>query len=272
MAPQPTEILYSDSLWPLILVSSIITTGLVLNIISLVQDIFCQGVLVWHRDNLGSMLSQLFFHSCILSTLFKLKKYVKSKEDREWARDFPEDEHIDFFDAFMPIFYFVSFYILKLTCLRTKYCVIKVIASVSVISLTILGETLFDKSDRNDAPIWLLAIPISILLVCQALLDYFHLQDVRAFKDRMFFCLDNPLKKIWVYGNLAATVVYCVCLVDWLWIIETNETNAQGKKEDAKVLHLALGSVIFYVIFLIERVGTYILDLFQEQFLFEFMG
>ena len=63
-----------------------------------------------------------------------------------------------------------------------------------------------------------------------------------------------------------------MCLIDWLWIIENNETNSRGNREDAKVLHLALGSVIFYVIFLIERVGTYILDLFQDQFNFELMG
>ena len=78
----------------------------------------------------------------------------------------------------------------------------------------------------------------------------------------MFFCLDNPLKKIWVYGNILSTIVYCMCLSYWLWIMHSNENNKQGKREDAKVLHLALGSVIFYVIFLIERVGTYMLDLF----------
>jgi hypothetical protein len=116
----------------------------VLNIVSLIQDILSQGLLVWHRDNLGGMISQLIFHSCINSTLFRLKRYVGSKEDREWERDFPEDEHIDFFDAFMPMFYFVSLYILKLSCLKTNYCAIKVVACLSLIGLTILGETFFD--------------------------------------------------------------------------------------------------------------------------------
>ena len=88
----------------------------------------------------------------------------------------------------------------------------------------------------------------------------------------MFYCLDNPLKKIWVYGNILSTIVYCLCLIDWLWIIENNEKSKAGNREDAKVLHLALGSVIFYVIFLIERLGTYLLDLFHEQFIFELMG
>jgi hypothetical protein len=60
----------------------------------------------------------------------------------------------------------VSFYAIKLSCLRTQHCWVKGIASFSVILLTILGETLFDRSDRNDVPIWLLGIPITILLFC----------------------------------------------------------------------------------------------------------
>ena len=170
------------------------------------------------------------------------------------------------------MFYFVSLYIIKLSCLKTEYVLIKTVASLAVIAFIIMGETLIDRSDINDTPIWLLAIPITILLTCQALLDYYHFKNNRSFKKRMFFCLDNPLKKIWVYGNILSTIVYCMCLCYWLWIMHSNENNKQGKREDAKVLHLALGSVIFYVIFLIERVGTYMLDLFQSQFLFEVMG
>ena len=237
--------------------------GLVLNIVSLLQDIVNQGIVVWHRDNLGSMISQLIFQCCICSTLCKLRKYVRSKEDREWARDFTDDENQDFFDAFTPMFYFVSLYIMKLSCLKTEHVWVKLVASFAVISFIIMGETLFDRSDRNDAPIWLLAIPITVLLSCQATLDFYHFYNTRSFKTRMFFCLDNPLKKIWVYGNIISTVIYCMCLSYWLLIIHTNASNSAGKREDAKVLHLALGSVIFYVIFLIERVGTYILDLFQ---------
>jgi hypothetical protein len=160
------------------------------------------------------------------------------------------------------MFYFVSLYILKLCCLRTPCSGIKFVACFAIIMLTVVGETLFDNSKRNDAPIWLLAIPISILLVCQAMLDFYHFCYCDGFKERMFYCLDNPLKKIWVYGNIVATIIYSLCLTYWLWLIEYNEPNSHGNREDAKVLHLALGSVIFYVIFLIERVGTYILDLF----------
>jgi hypothetical protein len=65
-----------------------IIVGLVLNIISLLQDIINQGIVVWHRDNLGGMISQLVFYCCINSTLLKLRHYVRSKEDREWAQDF----------------------------------------------------------------------------------------------------------------------------------------------------------------------------------------
>lgn len=122
--------------------------------------------MVWHRDNLGSMISQLIFHCSINSTLFKLRKYVRSKEDREWAQDFVDDEFLDFFDAFTPMFYFVSLYIIKLSCLKTEYVLIKTVASLALIAFIIMGETLFDRSDNNDTPIWLLAIPITILLTC----------------------------------------------------------------------------------------------------------
>lgn len=78
----------------------------------------------------------------------------------------------------------------------------------------------------------------------------------------MFYCLDNPLKKIWVHGNMAATIVYCVLLFKWLWIIQNNEHNSKGRLQDAQALHLSLGSFIFYSLFLIERVGMYVLNLF----------
>ena len=45
--------------------------------------------------------------------------------------------------------------------------------------------------------------------------------------------------------------------------MSNNEKNYQGVKEDIKVLNLSLGSYIFYAIFLIERVGQYLLCLYQ---------
>jgi hypothetical protein len=50
------------------------------DIIELIRDIISQGVMVWHRNNLGNFISKLFFHTCLLFTLFNLKLYISSKE------------------------------------------------------------------------------------------------------------------------------------------------------------------------------------------------
>ena len=133
---------------------------------------------------------------------------------------------------------------------------------MSVILFIIAAESHFDRDLENDAPAWLLGIPISIFMICQTILDakfVFYTRDVRI---RIFHCLDHPLKKVWVFGNIISTVIYCVLLFYWLWIVEYNDHNYTGLKEDIKVLNLSLGSFIFYSIFLIERAGTYLLWLY----------
>lgn len=261
----PTSALdYSHSIYPLICISTIITSLLMLALGSIIKEILHNGVLVWHRDNLGMILSNLIFHIFLLRTLFQLQSYILSKEMRFWKADKNNDGNMDFFEAFRPMFIFISLYVFKITCIRTEYSVIKVVTCITLILLTIIGESHFDKNLENDAPIWMLAVPISIFLTCQAIHDLQFYYQTKSFKLRMFYCLDNPLKKIWVYGNLASTVVYCFCLLYWLCIIHYNENNVTGRREDRKALHLALGSVIFYLMFLLERVGTYLLDLFHS--------
>jgi hypothetical protein len=72
------------------------------------------------------------------------------------------------------------------------------------------------------------------------------------------------MKKVWVIGHIIATFVYCACLFYWLWIFENNDKTGMGLKEDSKIIHLSLSSFIFYAFFLVERVGNYVLDLFQS--------
>ena len=91
---------------------------------------------------------------------------------------------------------------------------------ISVIFLALVCESHFDRNRQNDAPLWLLSIPLSIFLVCQALLDWFFLKNNKDdLQKRLFYSLDNPLKKVWVYGNILATVVFCSCLFNWLYIL-----------------------------------------------------
>lgn len=171
---------------------------------------------------------------------------------------------MDFFEWVTPMFIFICLYAFKLTCIVSEYTIYKVAACFAFVLLAVTGESHFDRSRDNDAPIQLLAVPISIMLICQAIHDLHVYKETKDFKKRLFYCLDNPLKKMWIFGNLAATVIYSICLVYWLCIIQYNELNDTGRREDAKVLHLSLGSIIFYLMFLLERVGTYLLDLFHS--------
>lgn len=109
-----------------------------------------------------------------------------------------------------------------------------------------------------------MAVPITCILVCQAGIDFHELRYEKHKAMRIFYCLDNPLKKAWVYGNIVATAIYCCCLFRWLWIIQNNAHNNNGRLQDAEALHLSLGSFIFYTLFLIERVGMFILNTFHS--------
>ena len=162
----------------------------------------------------------------------------------------------------MPIFVFIGLAFLKQACFRVEQCCLKFSCCCAIILLTVIGESHFDIYENNDARIWLLAIPISIILMSQAIMDAVFYYTTTDIKKRIFYCLDNPLKKVWIFGNILATIVYCIFLFYWLWIYSNNEFNYKGVKEDIKVLNLSLGSYIFYAIFLIERVGTYLLCLF----------
>ena len=80
----------------------------------------------------------------------------------------------------------------------------------------------------------------------------------------MFYNLDTDFKKWSVYGNCFATLVYSACLVYWLYRVEYNDKTAHGAQEDINMLHFVISIFVFYAIFLIERVGSFVLDTFQE--------
>ena len=83
---------YSHSIWPLIILSIVINVGLVVAIFNLLRDVFANGIYVWHRNNLGSLLEKLFFHICLMCTLFKTETYITSKEERDWKPDIDGDK------------------------------------------------------------------------------------------------------------------------------------------------------------------------------------
>jgi hypothetical protein len=95
--------------------------------------------------------------------------------------------------------------------------------AISVISLIILGETLFDSNQKNDARMWMLAIPVSIFLILESILDALTTWNTKDEKKIIFYSLQNGMKTVWVIGHIVATFVYCACLFYWLWIFENND-------------------------------------------------
>ena len=168
---------YSSAVYPLIAVECFITLGLIVQIYAILIDIFAQGLVVWNRDNLGIFIQNLILHSCLLSSLFKLKYYISLKEEDQWTKDEQGDGKPDFFYIFYPLFWCIGLYFFKISCIKTDHVYLKVIMGISVIFLAYVCESHFDRNRHNDAPLWLLSIPLSIFLVCQALLDWFFLKN-----------------------------------------------------------------------------------------------
>ena len=98
-------------------------------------------------------------------TLFKMKHYINNKEEHKWKPDVDGDNKMDFYEAWAPMFVFISFYVMKLFCCRVQYALIKFLMCVSVIVFAWLGESHFDRNKENDAPIWLLSIPITVFIL-----------------------------------------------------------------------------------------------------------
>lgn len=132
--------------------------------------------------------------------------------------------------------------------------------AISALGIAVIAESYFDKDQENDSSLCILALPISLILISQSLMDFQFSYQTKSKKDRVFYNLDDPIKKVMNVSNIGATIIYCICLFRWLWIIETNEHNNLGTKQDAKAVNLALVSLIFYCLFLIEKVGSYILN------------
>ena len=100
--------------------------------------------------------------------------------------------------------------------------------ALCVLALVQLGKIVFDDVDQNDPPKWLIAIPISLWIVCLAALDFMFYANTTCVKKRVFYNLDTTLKRWWVGGHCCASIIYSVLLFYWLWRMEVNENNKLG--------------------------------------------
>jgi hypothetical protein len=180
------------------------------------------------------------------------------KTNKSWEYDVPCFVHI-----FTPIFVFFPFYFIKLMFFKVEYTFLKIISCFSLIAFVEMSNTHFDQDTKNNLPIYYISIPIILVLLCQSIIDVYEFKYQNDPYKRLFFCLDTQFKKFSSYGNLFATLVYCTCLFYWIWILNSAEKPDYESKEVKNAMRLCLGSCIFYSLFLIERFGTYAINLFQ---------
>ena len=74
--------------------------------------------------------------------------------------------------------------------------------------------------------------------------------------------MDNPMRKYWVLTNVLTTILYSTALFYWMWTKENNATNLKGFVEDEIMIHLSMGWLISYFVFLTSRTGQLVHDLF----------
>ena len=51
-----------------------------------------------------------------------------------------------------------------------------------------------------------------------------------------------------------------------MWRRDHNNTHDLGNLEDIKVIHWTLLMIVLYLLILVEKIGTYVLLIFQNQF------
>lgn len=166
------NLLYSHSIIPLMVLSGSICALLIVNNFTLVKDILTFGPFVWIRNSLGDSFCDMIMHICIFISTCKLYNYIHIKEKNKWQLDVSNDNLMDFYDVFRPIQVLIWIYLFKELMIKSSYGMMKVIMALSALWIAIIVNSYFDSDLNNDAQLWILAIPISIVLFCQAYIDF----------------------------------------------------------------------------------------------------
>ena len=219
---------FSASVTPLIVMQSVIVFIKFLNCVNLIKEL-CKFPFLWLWQKLGEEFSNLIFQICLYITWFRLKRYLHSKEHRNWAGDVDGDGHMNFGAVFRPLYVFLSLYAIKLVLFKQDYTFAKFFSAANFVAFVRMGDTHFDVPKANNVPIYCLAIPIMFILMSQALTDFWEYKFQKDPYKRIFYCLNHPLKRFWVYGNLFSSLVYSLCLFQWLYLVQCNKHDTFGR-------------------------------------------
>lgn len=157
------------------------------------------------------------------------------------------------------MFVLICLYLTKALFLKGENAKLKLVMVLSLVGVAVAAESYMDADVSNHG--YILAIPVSTLLLSQALIDWQRAMFTKDQKVRTFYFLDSSLKSGAVHGNLLATVIFSGLLIKWLYVIETNN---EGLETDALHLKFIIGVFIFYFIFMVERIGSFVLDTLHE--------
>jgi len=135
-----------------------------LNCVHLCKEI-CTRANFWFYQIFGTELSSLAFHISLLVTWFRLKRYLHSKEHRNWAGDIDGDGYMNFGAVFRPLYVFLCLYAIKLFMFRQDYTFAKFFSALNFVAFVRMGDTHFDVPKANNVPIYYLAIPIFFILM-----------------------------------------------------------------------------------------------------------
>ena len=163
-----------------------------------------------------------------------------------------------------PMIVFCFLFLLKVSLMRIKYPVIKVVMVISFLASVYCMGSYVDQDKENDVVTYALAICISLIICGQAWMDFAEYKWNTDPKQRMFYLMNNPMRKVWVGSNVVTTILFSCAFFHWMWKTETNSSNLKGFVEDEINLHLSMGSMISYLVFLTSRTGHFVHDMFQS--------
>jgi len=128
--------------------------------------------------------------------------------------------------------------------------------------------THFDRYTWSS-PFWIISIPFSLLLLNYTVICVINCYYEQDECTRLFNGYDTKIKKCMVTFNSITTFIYCLSLITNLYMLDLAHTN---DAEDKQIVLWALYSSLIYSILMVENTGSYILNIFFDQFLSEMMN
>ena len=229
--------------------------------ITLGVDLCEKGCLAWHRDSCGYLFQAILAYVCILCTAVNLMLYIQDYE--EMGDVTTSDDTNSVVRCFIPLLILSFLYLIKIICFRVKNSIMHLAISISVASMAFAFESHFDRNDIENAPLYIVAIPVSCILLAisfQQLLEMYYEADECLI---IFHSYDSRLKRFLGIFNSVITFFFVVSSILALYFMEQTYTN---REDDHRIVHWALFSTLIYLGAMMPQSGSLLLDMIFSQF------